>query len=127
MRKLETIQKREKLNEVFAVDEIGPGGANHKYTIGMISDTPGIGKTISPSDTIIQFQKGPRKEEGSIPGVIDTDLLEIVRDRLKSFQAGPFASEYNAKALEYVEEALMWLNRRVEDRIERNVLGKNEK
>ena len=30
MRKLNTIQKRENLNEVFAADEIGPGGANHE-------------------------------------------------------------------------------------------------
>ena len=46
---------------------------------------------------------------------------------MKAFQAGPFASEYNEKALEHIELALMYLNRRVEDRIERNVLGKNEK
>ena len=122
MRKLSTIQKRENLNTVFAVDEIGPGGANHEYAIH-----------ANPQETdarlmgTIQFQKGPRKEEDSIHGVIDSDLLEIVRDRLKAFQDGPFASEYNAQALIHVEEALMWLNRRVEDRIERNVLGKNLK
>lgn len=73
------------------------------------------------------MQKGPRKEKDSIHGVIDSDLLEIVRDRLKSFQSGPFSSRENACALTHIEEALMWLNRRVEDRIERNVLGKNEK
>ena len=85
--------------------------------------------SVDPDDVMcnIQLQCGPRKEEGSIHGVIDTDLLEIVRDRLKAFQAGPFSSEYNAKALEHIEEALMWMNRRVEDRIERNVLGKNIK
>lgn len=122
MRKLSTIQKRENLNTVFAIDEIGPGGANHEYAIH-----------ANPQETdarlmgTIQFQKGPRKEEDSIHGVIDSDLLEIVRDRLKAFQDGPFASEYNAQALIHVEEALMWLNRRVEDRIERNVLGKNLK
>ena len=33
MRELSTIQKREKLNDVYAVDEIGPGGANHQYVI----------------------------------------------------------------------------------------------
>lgn len=33
MKKLSTIQKREKLNDVFAVDEIGPGGANHLYCV----------------------------------------------------------------------------------------------
>lgn len=121
MKKLNTIQKRENLNNVFAVDEKGPGGANHEYLIrcsldGCICDLANI-----------QFQKGARKEENSQHGVIDPDLLEIVRDRLKAFQAGPFNSQYNAKALEHIEEALMWLNRRVEDRIERNVLGTNNK
>lgn len=31
MRELNTIQKREKLNKVYAVDEKGCGGANHQY------------------------------------------------------------------------------------------------
>ncbi len=119
--KLSTIQKREKLNGVFVIDEVGSGGANHEYLI--VSDK---GLQI-PKETKIQFQKGPRKEEGSTHGVIDTDLLEIVRHRLQCFQAGPFSSRENACALTHIEEALMWLNRRVEDRIERNVLGKNEK
>ncbi|MBW6408978.1 Acb2/Tad1 domain-containing protein [Clostridium weizhouense] len=121
MKELNTIQKREKLNKVFATDEIGPGGANHKYLI--VSD---VGLQV-PKEQKIVFQKGARKEENSQHGVIDTDLLEIVRDRLKSFQAGPFSSRENACALTHIEEALMWMNRRVEDRIERNVLGRNEK
>lgn len=121
MRELNTIQKREKLNRVFAVDEINHGGANHRYEI-----------IAEPVETdarthIIQFQDGARKEEDSIHGVIDTDLLEIARDRYKAFQEGPFASEYNAKALEHIEIALMYANRRIEDRIERNVLGRKEK
>ena len=117
MKELNTIQKREKLNRVFAVDEQGPGGANHEYLIrcsldGCICDLASI-----------KFQKGARKEENSIHGVIDSDLLEIVRDRLKSFQAGPYASEYNEHALKHIEEALYCMNARVEDRIKRNVLG----
>ena len=118
MRKLETIQKREKLNDVFAVDEIGSGGANHEYHI-----TLNNGKDIASDVAIIQMQKGPRKNVDSIHGVIDSDLLEIVRDRLKAFQAGPFASEYNEQALKHIEQALTWMNKRVEDRIKRNVLG----
>ncbi len=121
MEKISTIQKREKLNEVYAVDEKGAGGANHEYLI--VSDS-GL---QDPKETIIQFQNGARKEEGSIHGVIDPDLLEIVRDRLKSFQDGPFSSRENACALTHIEEALMWMNRRVEDRIERDVLGTNNK
>ena len=121
MQEISTIQKREKLNRVFVADEPGNGGANHKYIV--VSDQG----PMVPKETIIQFQDGARKEEGSIPGVLDPDLLEIVRDRLKAFQKGPFSSRDNACALTHVEEALMWMNRRVEDRIERNVLGLNQK
>lgn len=127
MRKLNTIQKRENLNEVFTADEVGPGNANHSYIITkagkLMFDEQYI--TVDPDDIIaqIQFQCGPRKESDSISGVTNVDLLEIVRDQLKSFQSGKFASTYNLKALEHIELALMYLNRRTEDRIERNVLG----
>ena len=123
MRKLNTIQKRENLNAVYAVDKKGNGGANHRYQILSQPDKQNPEQFI---DVIIQFQNGARSEWGSISGVIDTDLLEIVRDRLKGFQDGKFATEYNAKALEYIELALMYMNRRVEDRIERGVLGLNK-
>ena len=125
MRVLSTIQKREKLNSVYAVDEKSCGGANHHYkvTYSTIDFDDRIEKTAAD----IQFQCGPRKEFDSVHGVLDTDLLEIVRDRLKGFQSGEFATEYNAKALEYIELALMYLNRRVEDRIERCVIGTNNK
>ena len=123
MRKLNTIQKRGNLNTVYAVDEKGNGGANHRYQILSQPDKQNPEQFV---DVIIQFQNGARSEWGSISGVIDTDLLEIVRDRLKGFQDGKFATEYNAKALEYIELALMYMNRRVEDRIERGVLGLNK-
>lgn len=125
MRKLSTIQKRENLNEVYAADEIGPGGANHEYHICMIDAEDK--DVILDKPIEIKFQKGPRKEDSSQHGILDQNLLEIVRDRLKAFQAGEFATDYNAKALEHIELALMYLNRRVEDRIERNVLGTYKK
>ena len=128
MKKLNTIQKRERLNDVYSVDKEGPGGAHHRYVICKYGKTEWQnGNTREGILLDIKFQCGPRKEEDSQHGVGNEDLLEIVRDRLKSFQAGAFPSEYNKKALEHVEEALMWLNRRVEDRIERNVLGTYEK
>lgn len=116
--KLSTIQKRENLNTVFVVDEKGNGGANHHYQVDLQNGNGVVD---------IQFQNGARLLHDSIHGVLDTDLLEIVRHRLQCFQAGEFASEYNAVALRHVEQALMWMNRRVEDRIERNVLGTNNK
>lgn len=118
MRQLSTIQKRENLNGVFAFDEKGIGNANHMYRIFALPV-----ETDARLMGVVNFQNGARKDENAINGILDGDLLEIVRDRLIGFQSGPFASDYNAKALEHIEIALMYMNRRVEDRIERNVLG----
>jgi hypothetical protein len=121
MTELNTIQKREKLNRVFSVDEKGNGGVRHRYLI--VSDRD----LSTPVETIIQFQNGPRKDVDSIHGVLDPDLLEIVRDRLKAFKTGPYSTCENEHALHHIEEALMWMNKRVEDRIQRGVLGHNVK
>jgi hypothetical protein len=122
MDKLITIQKREKLNDVYVMDEKGNGGANHKYLICEAGgdDQHGVFGEIF-------FQNGARKLPDSFHGVLDTDLLEIVRHRLQCFQEGQFATRENAIALTHIEEALLWMNKRVEDRIERNVLGTNNK
>lgn len=117
--RLRTIQKRENLNEVWRRGEPGPGGAYYDYVI-----TTAGGAFLSWD---ITFQKGPRKAQEARHGVLDADLLEIVRDRLKAFQAGEYACWENEYALLAIEEALMWMNRRVKDRIERNVLGTTEK
>lgn len=117
---LSTIQKREKLNTVYVTGEKGNGGAYHTYEI-QCGDVEG--KEIHE----IQFQNGARKLPDSIHGILDTDLLEIVRHRLQCFQQGEFATRENEIALTHIEEALLWMNKRVEDRIERNVLGTNNK
>lgn len=122
MNKLSTIQKRENLNEVFVIDEKGNGGAHHIYEIKWDADKNGYISTAR-----IEFQNGARKLKDSKHGVLDTDLLEIVRHRLQCFQQGDFATRENAIALTHIEEALLWMNKRVEDRIERNVLGTKNK
>lgn len=125
MEKLSTIQKRENLNTVYVMDEKGNGGANHRYSINDIEIDAEHGGYKEYAN--IQFQNGARKLLDSIHGVLDTDLLEIVRHRLSCFQQGPFSTRENAIALTHIEEALLWMNKRVEDRIERNVLGTNNK
>lgn len=124
MRKLNTIQKRHNLNTVYAADDKGAGEANHIYVIECHAGDDHVMSDVNTS--LICFQHGPRNEANSIAGVLDTDLLEIVRDRLKSFQEGAFATRENAIALTHIEEALLWLNKRVEDRAERGVLGTNQ-
>ena len=113
--KLSTIQKYGKLNEVATLDIAGNGGAHHMYLISTADDKTAI--------TALQFQNGPRKDPESIRGVLDQDLLEIVRDRLSGFAAGSLPTPETVKALEHVEIALMYLNKRIEDRLERDVLG----
>ena len=120
-RKLITVQKDNKLNDVFAVDDPGAGGANHKYKIVTF-----VGE-VEDCLCNIEFQHGPRRDINSVHGVLDTDLLEIVRDRLAAFQQGDFACQENAFALQHIEEALLWMNLRVANRAERNVLGTNNK
>lgn len=74
-RELTTIQKREKLNDIWVMDEKGNGGANHHYTIHPNFEEGEEDRVILLAD--IQFQNGSRKEEDSIHGVIDVDLLEM--------------------------------------------------
>ena len=129
MKQLSTIQKLENLNDVFAIDVPGPGGAHHLYQVckhntGRICEEDGTFRTRPENMVLtVQMQYGGRNAAGSISGAVDADLLEIVRDRLRDFQAGPYSCRENACALTHIEEALMWLNRRVEDRITRGVLG----
>lgn len=122
MRELSTIQKQNRLNTVYAADEQEKGGLNHTFLIFCGESDHEVEHVA-----LLQFQKGPRNEEDSVSGIIDTDLLEIVRDRLIGFQQSEYAVRENDIALMHIETALMWLNKRVEDRAARGVLGTSEK
>ena len=109
--------------EIKVIDAPGAGGANHNYLLSWNHDSNGI---AAQRDTLdISFQNGPIKEAG-VNGVTQEALLAIVIDRLRSFQAGPFACRDNAVALTKCEEALMWLHRRTRDRIQRGVEGQTK-
>lgn len=121
MTMLSTIQKRNSLNTVIRNDTKGPGGGYHDY------DICPVGFESQYVLCHIEFQKGPRHDPDARAGVTDQDLLEIVRDRLKAFQAGSLPSRETACALTHIDEALMWLAKRADDRAERGVLGTYEK
>lgn len=120
MEKLSTIQKRNNLNAIYRVGEQGPGGGYHDYDIYPADCDP---ETTELPLACIEFQKGPKNNPDSRRGILDSDLLEIVRDRLKAFQEGPLACWENLMALQNVEAALQYMNKRVEERADRNVLG----
>ena len=107
------------LNESIAItaDEPSNGGASHKYE-AWIGNTRGLA---------VQFQQGARNEPNSIPGVTEGVLLAVLIDRLRGFQAGPFACRENAIILTKLEECLMWTKERAHARARRGVLGKEQK
>src|SRR4051812_2063584 len=92
---------------ITAMDEPGAGGAHHYYTVDVDgSETAGLD---------IHFQNGPIAEHG-VNGVTQEVLLAVVIDRLRSFQAGPFACPENADALTHATEALEALKSRTRER-----------
>lgn len=110
---------------IIIQDGPGEGGASHHYCI-LPSKTPD--HTSGPSEVYAEvfFQKGPIRENG-VNGCHQEDLLEIVIDRLRSFQDGPFACRENALALTRCQEAMHWLNHRTIQRTKRGVEGINVK
>lgn len=114
--------------KITVLDEPGHGGANHVYGISGMDLTRNSAAMNTPDDRpegdmSILFQCGPIAEHG-VNGITQEALLAIVADRLQCFQAGPFASTYNAKALEHVLAAQEALLSRTRERMARGVEGK---
>ncbi len=105
---------------IHVMDEPGAGGANHKYVLSWKQGDDAI-QNLKASAYLV-FQDGPIKEVG-VNGVTQEALLAIVIDRLRSFQAGPFASPLNERALSHCKIALDALHERTRDRIARGVEG----
>jgi hypothetical protein len=120
MREIDTHHDGHGLNEsiqIFADDADG-SGASHNY--GLFIDGVQV--------AFVQFQKGPRNVEGSIPGATEASILAILIDRLRGFQAGPYGCRENAiQLIKLAEETLHWTKARADERAKRGVLGKNAK
>ena len=113
-----------RFTEVFATDDVA-FNANHKY---IVATAPAEGEEIGLDNLYakIKFQEGPIKENG-VNGCHNEDLIAIVIDRLQCLNQGDFACRENSIAITKLEEALLWLNKRTQDRIARNVDGTSQK
>ena len=98
---------------VYVLDEPGHGGACHKYNI-MHAETELCG---------LSFQNGPIKAGFGVNGITHEALLAILIDRMEGFQAGPYASQDNADALNHMNLALASLQLRTRARRARGVEG----
>ena len=81
---------------------------------------------------ILQFIHKEPKEEGSTElitisdGTTNEEVLEVLIDRMNFLQS-KFPCRENALVITKLEESLMWLNKRTQDRMKRNVEGKQLK
>lgn len=113
MEKLSTIQRHNNLNEVYRTGEPGATGLYYTYVVQRTVypvGKPAQTKTVAE----IQFQYGLYDEE-SVDGIESSNLLEIVRDRLKMYNPREHETKEITCALMHIEEALMWLNKRSDD------------
>lgn len=141
------VSPADKALTLTVLDEPGSGGANHAYEISGFElgrnasasrsvrmryeqdQAPSTNVEIlndrenrKPDKLVILFQNGPIPGNG-VNGITVEVLLAICADRLKSFQAGPFATKANACALTHVEESMHWLQQRTIERMRRGVEG----
>ena len=99
------------IGNLLGANEITVEVPGHKYT----------GKGIN-----IEFQTGNILDYG-VNGTTNEKVLEVIIDRMDYFQTahqgGKFACRENAIAKTKLEEALMWLKRRTENRRKQEVEG----
>ncbi len=76
------------------------------------------------------WEHGENPKEGTLhtvsDGITNEDLLEVLINRMQYLQS-KFPCRENAIVITNLEESLMWLNKRTEDRKKRNVEGKHLK
>jgi hypothetical protein len=111
--------------EAFTTDYSGTDGANHAYRIEVYNRYAPEGSAqdlgmVASCD--LQFQNGGLKEVGA-NGITDQALLAVVLDRMRGFNDGPYRCRENSIIITKLEEALMWMEKRANDRARRNVEG----
>jgi hypothetical protein len=109
--------------QVVCLDAPGAGNACHIYRVLSVQRDPSEPQAVYAQ---VDFQNGPVKESG-VNGCHNEDLIAIVIDRLQGFQGGKFSCRENAIALTKLEEVLMWLRKRTDNRVARGVEGTHEK
>jgi hypothetical protein len=95
----------------------------HTYEMSNFENKDEKGQTL-------QFiHKEPKHNRGTelvtiSDGTTNEEVLEVLIDRLNFLQS-EFPCKENACCLTHLQEGLMWLEKRTNDRIKRNVEGKN--
>ncbi|HXG86113.1 MAG TPA: hypothetical protein VNI84_18985 [Pyrinomonadaceae bacterium] len=111
---------------VMTCDDRSSDGANHKYEITVWKNA----QTSDSNDELVEhcklnFQNGGLKEVGA-NGITDQSLIAVVMDRIRGFNDGPFRCRENSMVITKLEEAMMWMEKRSNDRARRGVEGERK-
>lgn len=81
------------------------------------------------SGVALQFCKGNKVDETAYrqEGIFTESLIQTAKQHLEAVNVGELATRETSLAIIKLEEALMWLAKRVEDRKLREVLGTYQK
>lgn len=88
---------------------------NDNFIVYRSKDPEKMTDMPNPPLAEMRFQKGPTKET-DVNGIFVEDLLLIVLTRLQGYQKSEYACRENACAITKIEEAVMWLRKRTDDR-----------
>lgn len=110
------VEGRNHNERVYAVDDVGPGGAHHHYKLEW-----GDSYEVPPQE--IWFQRGGIQNAG-INGVSNEQVLAVLIDRFECLMSGPFPTPETQEALDHCRAAMEALHRRTRDRLARDVEGR---
>lgn len=84
---------------------------------------------VDSEPVIITFCKGNKEDESVLrqPGFFSETLIQTVKQQLEAVNVGELASRETSMAITKLDEALMWLGKRAEDRKLRGVQGTYQK
>lgn len=73
----------------------------------------------------LKFCKGNKEDENTLrqEGFFTESLIQVCKQYLESVNVGPLANREASMAITKLDEALMWINKRAEDRKIRGVQG----
>ncbi len=75
----------------------------------------------------IEWQDGPLNDRKEPNGAFVEGVIQAAIGRLQHYQGSKFSCRENAIALTHLETALLWLQKRTEDREARGVEGTHER
>lgn len=112
------------LNDLVTIyaDDPDPNAGNSSHVYSFVMTEDGITQEVGK----LQFQHGPRHEETSVSGILDSAVLEVLIDRYQGFQSSQYACVENEEVLDLLFKAKAKIRERAQRRSDQGTLGTRE-